>query len=129
MIKLIGFVLLFGLLGGCTKNYVLPPESSPTGPTPIADLSHAIEFRCVGESNLVTIDYGTTEQGSTHVVTALPFAVILRTQKTSTFVTLRAAATGFGFLDCKILVDGIVFQEADQTVNDPIVEIGGTWHQ
>ena len=68
----------------------------------------------------------------THAVAALPDAVedaAAATLPVAGLTALHALRQGGLLLGRKVLVDGVVFQEASQDGVDPVVAVSGTWHQ
>jgi len=100
------------LTAACTKNYVVPQDTSDTpAPTPVP-VTHTIEFRVLGTVPLADITYGSAQDGTTMTETSVPWVSSFRTTHTTLFVFLKAQSSFSGTITAQIFVDGQLFREA-----------------
>jgi len=106
---------------------------TPTAPTPIPPPAqpNTIEFRVLGDvvfdpgTNGVEIQYGSTEEGTSRVLSTLPWFSSTKTFKDQLFIVLNASATGFGVLQVQIIINGQLFREASASGFNPRVAVSG----
>lgn len=105
---------------------------SPTAPTPVpTPTPNSIEFRVLGDivldpgTNGVEIQYGSTEEGTSRILSTLPWFLTTRTLRDSLFIVLNASGTGFGVLQVQIIVNGQLFREASASGFNPRVAVSG----
>jgi hypothetical protein len=139
----ISSILLLTVLltvSGCQQNGDLGPEDStrptplPTTPTtPVVQVTR-IEFRVNGTSTTARIRYTNAVDGTTQIITSLPYVTTVTTQESFMFVTLEATPvsytyTPFPFMSVQIFVNGVLFREAvsDNLLNP--LSVAGTWRR
>lgn len=105
---------------------------SPTEPTPVpAPTPNTIEFRVLGDivldpgTNGVEIQFGSTEEGTSRVLSTLPWFSSTRTFRDTLFLALNAQASGFGVLQVQIIINGQLFREASASGFNPRVAVSG----
>jgi hypothetical protein len=130
-------ILLLALLislSGCTKVYENPnsPTPLPSTPTPVSNTR--IEFRVNGSSTTARIRYTNAVDGTTQVVTSLPYVTAITTVDSSMFLTLEATPVSYTytpnpFMSVQIFVNGTLFREA--VSNDLLItlSVAGTWRK
>lgn len=106
--------------------------SNPTNPTPSTQTK--IEFRVNGSSTTARIRYTNAVDGTTQVVSSLPYITTISTTESSMFLTLEATPISysfsqFPFMSVQIFVNGVLFREAvsDNLLNT--VSVAGTWRR
>ena len=105
---------------------------SPTAPTPVpVPTLHTIEFRVLGDiildpgTNGVEIQFGSTQEGTSRILSTLPWFSSTKTSRDSLFIVLNAAATGFGVIQAQIIVNNELFREASASGFNPRVALSG----
>lgn len=110
------------------------PTPLPTTPTtPVVQVTR-IEFRVNGTSTTARIRYTNAVDGTTQIITSLPYITTVTTQESFMFVTLEATPvsylyTPFPFMSVQIFVNGVLFREAvsDNLINP--LSVSGTWRR
>jgi hypothetical protein len=109
------------------------PKSGMPQPTPIppAPVASEIEFRVLGDVRFdpgeigAVILYGSQEEGLSRIISRVPWFASSKTFRERLFLTLTAEATGTGFLHVQVIVNGILFREANTFGSNPRVSIAG----
>jgi hypothetical protein len=111
-------------------------SATPTGPSGPSSPSHraVIEFRVTGNALGAVIRYGTSDDGTAQVTSALPFLIEVSTAQPQVFLSLDVTPTMFSFvnvspfLSAQIVVDGLLFRQAIATdASLSTLSISGTW--
>lgn len=140
--RLLILILLMSIVGCQERNYYSPTSPSPTdrvpgiptNPTPTQVAK--VEYRVTGNATGARIRYSNAIDGSTQVVTTLPYVATVTTSDSSIFLTLEATPTAYSFtilypfLSVQIFVNGVLFREA--TTSDFFIvpiSVSGTWHR
>ena len=115
-----------------------PTCPSPTPPTtqPPSVGLNTIEFRVNGTPNTTRIRFSNTADGTTQVITNIPYSIIVTTNQTSLFLSIDATPLSFPvddfpFVVVQIFVNGVLFREAvssDATYMSTIA-VSGTWRR
>lgn len=135
--RTIPLVLLLTLISACQQNreVVGSPTPLPTNPSnPVPTTQTKIEFRVNGSSTTARIRYTNAIDGTTQVVSSLPYITTITTSDSSMFLTLEATPVAYGFslfpfMSVQIFVNGVLFREAvsDNLLNT--VSVAGTWRK
>lgn len=115
MIQKIYLVLVLALLlptMGCGDD---DSPSSPTGPS-----SFQVEYRVSGTASQVIIRYANSEDGTSQVVTGLPWSFSVPVDRDSIFLSLEVqpalwTTTIAPFLSAQIFVDGRLVREVSSS--------------
>ena len=110
------------------------PTPPPTQPPGVGQ--HSIEFRVNGTPNATRIRFSNTTDGTTQVITSVPYSIIVTTNQNSLFISLNATPLSFPiddfpFLVVQIFVNGVLFREAvssDATYMSTLA-VSGTWRK
>ena len=135
ILLLITFLLL--PISGCERNYFENPNSpspvSPTNPTTPSTATR-IEFRVNGSSTTARIRYTNAVDGTSQVISSLPYVTTISTNESNMFLTLEATAVAYNFvpypfMSVQIFVNGVLFREAvsDNLLNP--LSVAGTWRK
>jgi hypothetical protein len=129
--RILGAILALALAPACAKNYsgdqlVAGDGGAPSAPSP-PPVQHTIEYRVVGQVSEATVSYGNAQQGTTDLVTLLPWAASFKTSRTTLFVYLSAHSFEEGVLRVQIFVDGDLYREAaTDGLATSVVSVSGT---
>ena len=115
------------------KKQLLECESPTPAPTPVppAQVPNTIEFRVLGDivfdpgTNGAEIQFGTTQEGTSQLLSTLPWFSSTKTFRDSLFIVLNARAVGFGVIQAQIIVNGELFREASASGFNPKVALSG----
>lgn len=134
--RLAPLILLALLTIGCGDTII--HNELPTSPTQTttttAPKSNLFEFRVSGNADLVRIVYSTPVDGSTQVVTSLPYQASFTSSASEIFLTISIVPISFPvqvaypFISAQIVVNGNVFRQASSSLalSNPL-EVSGTW--
>jgi hypothetical protein len=125
--RFVVLVLLAGLASGCSdeiNNYTTVAPTPVPPPTP-----DRIEYRVIGTFDRVTVRHSNVQDGTTQVVTGLPYVTSFTTLAETMFVSLEATARGEGYLQVQILVNGNVVREANSVSEDPRLQLSITYRR
>ena len=137
-------ILLFAallLISGCQeRNYYNPNSPSPTpippngggNPTPVT--STKIEFRVGGNIQSARIRFSNAVDGTSQVITTLPYNTTITTTESSMFLSLEATpisySTGlYPFMSVQIFVNGVLFRESVSNDYFSTLSVSGTWRK
>jgi len=104
------------------------PEPTPV-PPPVQPIN--IEFRVLGDIqfdfgfNGAEIQFGSTQEGTARLTSTLPWFSSTKTLRESLFLVLNASATGFGYMQVQIIVNGELFREASVSGFNPKLSVTG----
>lgn len=112
------------------------PSPNPPTPQPPNVGANSIEFRVNGTPNATRIRFSNTTDGTTQVITSVPYSIVVTTNQNSLFISLDATPLSFPiddfpFLVVQIFVNGVLFREAvssDATYMSTIT-VSGTWRR
>ena len=124
-------LLLFSVVtvSGCTKVYTEDNDrNGPTAPAPVAK-ADIIEFRVSGNFPQALVRHSDSINGLTQVTTGLPYFASVSSTRDSIFVSLEASAIGTGNIQIQILVNGLLFREANSTTFGPALSVNGTYRR
>jgi len=114
------------------RKKLLECEAPPTAPTPIPEPKAVnIEFRVLGDvafdpgTNGAEIQFGSTQEGTSRILSTLPWFSSTKTYRDQLFIVLNAQATGFGVIQAQIIINGELFREASASGFNPKVALSG----
>jgi hypothetical protein len=114
------------------RKQMLECESPTPAPTPVPEPKAVnIEFRVLGDvafdpgTNGAEIQFGSTQEGTSRILSTLPWFSSTKTYRDSLFIVLNAQATGFGVIQAQIIVNGELFREASASGFNPKVALSG----
>ena len=105
----------------CEDKIIVQAPTAPTPPT--APIPDRIEFRVLGTHRSVTIRHVNAQDGTTIVRSDLPYFASFTTIRDSMFLSLEAFATGDGFLQVQLWINGYLLQEATSSDSDPRLNV------
>jgi hypothetical protein len=123
--RLLTVVLACGTLTGCGDRIYNVTEPTPVPPPAPA----RIEYRVLGTFDRVTARHSNQIDGTTQVVTGLPYVASFTTLAETLFVSLDVTARGEGYLQVQIMVNGSVVREANSTTEDPRLSLFITYRR
>lgn len=117
-------------VSGCTKVYTDDDERNgpPTSPAPVVK-ADIIEFRVAGNFPSAIVRHSDSINGLTQVTTGLPYFASVSSTRENIFISLEASAIGTGNLQIQILVNGLLFREANSTSFGPVLSVNGTYRR
>jgi hypothetical protein len=135
------FVTLLLLVSGCQeKNYYdvagnrpTPlPTNPPNNPTPVQ--VSKIEYRVSGTSTTVRVRFTNAVDGTTQVISTLPYVATITTNESSMFLSLEASSVSslynlYPFMSVQIFVNGVLFREAVSNDLFTTLSVSGTWRR
>ena len=135
------FVTLLLLVSGCQeKNYydvagtgpspISPPTNPPNNPVQVS----RIEYRVSGTSTSVRVRFTNAVDGTTQVISTLPYVATITTNESSMFLSLEASSVSslynlYPFMSVQIFVNGVLFREAVSNDLFTTLSVSGTWRR
>jgi len=145
MAKRILVLLVVMSIAGCSKDNTIidATRPSPVGePTPRTTNNpnspvavNKVEYRVTGNAMSARIRYSNVIDGSTQVVTTIPYTATFTSTESAIFVSLEATPiqyvnTLYPFFSVQIFVNGALFRES--TSSDlffTTISVSGTWRR
>jgi hypothetical protein len=120
--------LVLAVAPGCSDRITYVQQ--PAAPTPVAvPVPDRIEYRVLGTFDRVTVRHSNQQDGTTQVITGLPYVTSFTTLQPSLFISLDVAAQGDGYLQLQLMVNGFVVREANSTTENPRVSLNYTYRR
>lgn len=140
--RTVTLAILF-LLAGCNNSDITRPSEIPRGTEPPKSTttvpvtqSSKIEFRVAGNATSARIRFTNAQDGTTILVSTLPYVTTVTTTESSMFVSLEATPISYPFssatpfLSVQIFVNGSLFREAiAEDYSYSTLSVSGTWRR